>query len=103
MKKIILMVLFLAIPFLSYSQNDKTERLEKEIAELKLEVKELKEKLEKIILTMESNNKQNVTSSNPISKDKSTITGRCQAKTKKGTQCSRNAKPGSIYCWQHGG
>ncbi len=29
--------------------------------------------------------------------------GRCQATTKKGTQCSRQAKPGSRYCWQHGG
>ena len=29
--------------------------------------------------------------------------GRCQATTKKGTQCSRNAKAGSNYCWQHGG
>lgn len=28
---------------------------------------------------------------------------RCQAITKKGTQCSRKAKPGSSYCWQHGG
>jgi len=29
--------------------------------------------------------------------------GRCQAITKKGTQCKRNAAPGSRYCWQHGG
>ncbi|MBN2037291.1 MAG: thermonuclease family protein [Chitinispirillaceae bacterium] len=29
--------------------------------------------------------------------------GRCQATTKKGTQCKRMAKPGSNYCWQHGG
>jgi hypothetical protein len=29
--------------------------------------------------------------------------GRCQAITKKGTQCSRNARAGSSYCWQHGG
>jgi micrococcal nuclease len=29
--------------------------------------------------------------------------GRCQAITKKGTQCKRNARPGSTYCWQHGG
>jgi hypothetical protein len=28
---------------------------------------------------------------------------RCQATTKKGTQCSRKAKAGSKYCWQHGG
>lgn len=27
---------------------------------------------------------------------------RCQATTKKGAQCLRNAKPGSSYCWQHG-
>jgi hypothetical protein len=26
---------------------------------------------------------------------------RCQAITKKGTQCSRMASPGSRYCWQH--
>lgn len=29
--------------------------------------------------------------------------GRCQAITKKGTQCSRRAQPGRAYCWQHGG
>lgn len=28
-------------------------------------------------------------------------TGRCQAITKKGTQCKRSAQPGSRYCWQH--
>jgi hypothetical protein len=28
--------------------------------------------------------------------------GRCQAATKKGPQCSRKAKAGSSYCWQHG-
>ena len=27
--------------------------------------------------------------------------GRCQAITKKGTQCSRSAQAGSAYCWQH--
>lgn len=25
----------------------------------------------------------------------------CQATTKKGTQCKRNAQAGSVYCWQH--
>jgi hypothetical protein len=29
--------------------------------------------------------------------------GRCQAITKKGAQCSRTAKLGTKYCWQHGG
>lgn len=27
---------------------------------------------------------------------------RCIAITQKGTQCKRNAKSGSYYCWQHG-
>jgi micrococcal nuclease len=27
--------------------------------------------------------------------------GRCQAITKKGSQCSRRAQAGSSYCWQH--
>ena len=27
--------------------------------------------------------------------------GRCQAKTKKGTQCKRKAQAASKYCWQH--
>jgi hypothetical protein len=26
---------------------------------------------------------------------------RCQATTKKGIQCSRNAQPGRSFCWQH--
>lgn len=29
--------------------------------------------------------------------------GQCQATTKKGSQCKRNAASGSEYCWQHGG
>ena len=27
----------------------------------------------------------------------------CRAITKKGSQCLRSARSGSIYCWQHGG
>lgn len=29
--------------------------------------------------------------------------GRCQATTKKGTQCSRNPSKGTQFCWQHRG
>ncbi len=35
------------------------------------------------------------------SSSKPATAGRCQAITKKGTQCSRNAQAGSNYCWQH--
>ena len=27
--------------------------------------------------------------------------GQCKAVTKSGTPCSRKAKPGSVFCWQH--
>lgn len=32
---------------------------------------------------------------------KSSYSGQCAARTKKGKRCSRNAAAGSIYCWQH--
>lgn len=32
-----------------------------------------------------------------------TFAAQCAATTKKGTQCKRQASPGSAYCWQHGG
>ncbi len=32
-----------------------------------------------------------------------TFAAQCAAITKKGTQCKRQASPGSEYCWQHGG
>jgi hypothetical protein len=35
--------------------------------------------------------------------ERAVASGRCQAITKKGTQCLRKAKAGSSYCWQHGG
>ena len=37
------------------------------------------------------------------SKPSTSYSGRCQATTKKGAQCKRNAAKGSNYCWQHGG
>jgi hypothetical protein len=41
--------------------------------------------------------------SSPASAAPGARSTRCQATTKQGTQCSRNAKAGSSYCWQHGG
>lgn len=38
----------------------------------------------------------------PAPVERAVTSGRCQATTKKGTQCSRHAKAGSSYCWQHG-
>jgi hypothetical protein len=38
------------------------------------------------------------TSASPTANEDST---RCAATTRKGTRCSRKAKPGTSYCWQH--
>lgn len=46
---------------------------------------------------------ESIRSVTPSTKKSEGYSGRCQATTKKGTQCKRNAKPGSSYCWQHGG
>lgn len=35
------------------------------------------------------------------SPDSESVSGRCQATTKAGAQCKRNAAAGSSYCWQH--
>jgi micrococcal nuclease len=36
-----------------------------------------------------------------VAQPASVSAGRCQATTKRGTQCSRQAQPGRNYCWQH--
>lgn len=43
------------------------------------------------------------TTARKISPSNEVTSTRCQATTKKGTQCKRNAKAGSKFCWQHGG
>ena len=52
-----------------------------------------------------SNNTRNNTYNNNKSSYSTTrsssYSGRCQATTKKGTQCKRTAQSGSRYCWQH--
>lgn len=44
-----------------------------------------------------------IASPKPTSSGRAIASGRCQATTKKGSQCSRKAKSGSSYCWQHEG
>jgi colicin import membrane protein len=76
--------------------------LKQELAELKNE----NEKLRSQIITQQNENTSNEsqvkTNNQDTKKGTTTVAGgRCQAITAKGTQCSRNADPGSNYCWQH--
>ncbi len=45
---------------------------------------------------------KNMKSPNTASYNAPPESGRCQAMTKKGTQCKRKSKSNG-YCWQHGG
>ena len=42
-----------------------------------------------------------VASPKPAPVERAAQSTRCQARTKKGPQCSRNAQAGRSYCWQH--
>lgn len=45
--------------------------------------------------------RQSSVTSTPPRQENSNYSGRCQAITKKGTQCKRNAQAGRTRCWQH--
>ena len=44
---------------------------------------------------------QGAENANRDNSTKQSYAGRCQATTKKGSQCKRTASAGSNYCWQH--
>jgi SMC interacting uncharacterized protein involved in chromosome segregation len=94
--------------------------LKSQVEELKLEVELLKKPISTKQLEKKSKGKAKLTSkaiplttanesssisvsaTRSISSTKSYSSGRCQAITKKGSQCKRSASSGSSYCWQHG-
>lgn len=91
--------------------ESKVDKLKDENMNLKLEVQLLKASLKEsgypYIPKPENNNNQsnsnnlNSQPKNNTQQTKPVSSGRCQATTKKGSQCSRNAQPGRNYCYQH--
>jgi colicin import membrane protein len=92
---------------------DEKQKLMEDILNLKQQILDLKtenlscrsenEKLRTALATNNdaSTNTPNSLISTQISSASQTSTGRCQAITAKGTQCTRTAESGSKYCWQH--
>lgn len=70
---------------------------------LPIDMKKIQDKESKSNSIYNNSSKSNSYSAPKTSKTQKVYSGRCQATTKKGTQCKRSAKAGSSYCWQHGG
>ncbi len=98
----------------------KIQNLEKRVDELKVENNQLRSEIISISNNVNNQIKNNNNSNqaqpnnsnvNEINKNKNTNStqekkipvsnSRCQATTKKGSQCLRSAQQGRSYCWQH--
>jgi len=119
MKRIIILPLFLL--FFGCVSNDRVTELENRIDSLEVHVGELETKIANYEKTVKKPTKTTTKKKSakinqdlgtqiapmPLTTTKKnevvTTSGRCQAITKAGTQCSRNAQEGSSYCWQHQG
>lgn len=122
MKRFIFLLPFILLSVLwtGCATTEQVDRLEGQVAELNAKLDQLAEEsqaykslLEDLSARLNSPGSINsnstttpllapVGTTKTVQKEK-TGTRQCKATTKKGTQCSRNAKEGSDYCWQHQG
>ena len=89
------------------------KKLVEEVQSLKAVVSEMKssqqamsednQQLHSLLNRQNTSSEQSSIIQSTEKKNVDTSSGRCQATTAKGTQCSRNAAAGSQYCWQHKG
>jgi regulator of replication initiation timing len=80
--------------------------LKQQMLDLKTQVLDLKNenaKLQNELASRSTNStdRSDIAITKPSDNSIQTTGGRCQAITAKGTQCTRQADPGSKYCWQH--
>jgi hypothetical protein len=54
-----------------------------------------------LALNKKAAQKQQIKTKKTKKKKERTYSGRCQATTQQGWQCSRRAEPGRRFCWQH--
>ena len=109
-----LFVLVISIFLASCATTGDISKLENEISQQKAEVSYLKGRIDAMsddIARIVANQQAaqtaatvqpvlpSTTATNNVQID--TTSGRCQAITAAGTQCTRKALPGSKYCWQH--
>lgn len=82
--------------------KEQNSNMKKEIAELKTRLSASEDEIDRIKQANEARKSGN-NSPQPASQTSATDneSHQCKATTAAGNQCSRNADPGSDYCWQH--
>ena len=112
-----LLTLGLLCPMAVPAQKSPVDEREivRELTELRSQVAELQARIEKLLKALESSEvvavspapaRASATSSAAMPASPSAPTAavtrtRCAATTNKGLRCSRRAKPGIAFCWQH--
>lgn len=93
-------IICLSLLFFScFSTNRETE----EVDQLKERITLLEQRIDSLINSINPNplRENNLNDNNPAPYRTFWVNSRCQAITKKGTQCGRKAKKNNAYCWQH--
>jgi len=111
-------IIFSLIAFLFFgcATSDQVNKLNSQVEQLRSEISYLRGRLDEMSENIKKINTQPLIISNPLIqpteaiKDETKVEslkidnlveGQCQAITASGNQCSRKAKVGSKYCWQH--
>jgi hypothetical protein len=75
--------------------------LRKQIAEMKVKAFEMQTQIELLEKQLHDVEEAEANQPAPTAPTKTAVKVRCAGHTKDGKRCSRNAEPGSRFCWQH--
>lgn len=77
------------------------EALRQQIADLKVKAFEMQTRIELLEKQLQDVEEAERNKPIPLTGGKPAAAVRCAGHTKDGARCSRNAEPGSRFCWQH--
>lgn len=95
-------IIIISLLSLNVSNAQSKSDLKKEISSLKMEIKKLNLYISDLEREIDSlQNRKNSTGEIIASDTTAVKLYQCKATTSSGKRCSRTAKPGTDYCWQH--
>jgi hypothetical protein len=83
------------------SASSSKEELRQRIADLKIKAFEIQTQVELLEQQLKDLEQAEANQPPPASKLSAPVKVRCSGHTKDGKRCTRNAEPGSRFCWQH--